>query len=75
LNVQETNRYTERYIPIAILKIGVRNWKPVSREQVYATLVIYISVGIIQKPRENSQILESFLEDIYIMTLDKLGFV
>jgi hypothetical protein len=49
--LQETNRYAEQYIQSVVLepRFRVRNWKPITWEEIYMMSGLFMLMGIIQK--------------------------
>ena len=63
--VTETNRYAEQYIESCTLKprSRVRNWEPVTGDEIYVVLGLLMLMGIIQKPTLKSYFSrDAFLE-------------
>jgi len=51
LTVQETNRYVKQYVKWDVLKSKFRvvNWKPVTQEEIYVTLGLFMVISVIKK--------------------------
>jgi hypothetical protein len=49
--VQETNRYVKQYVKWDVLKSKFRvvNWKPVTQEEIYVTLGLFMVISVIKK--------------------------
>ena len=73
LIVCETNTYAAQKIQVRIfipLRSSMRNWKPVTKDEMYVVLTIFMRMGIIQKPT-----LYSYFSKNYILANPIFGSI